>query len=112
MSPLSDRVARSRRPTSQANGTYGRLGAPIRMENMNLHRHGYYGGGPSLDVGAATRLARPLRPARINKDRFAYQNHSYAWYLLPESFFFFSLDTRSRRRSENIVATLPIVGFT
>ena len=33
-------------PTSQANGTYGRLGAPIRFENMNLHRTGYHGGGP------------------------------------------------------------------
>ena len=27
-------------PQSQANGTYARLGAPVKMENMNLHRHG------------------------------------------------------------------------
>ena len=25
-----------------------RLGAPVKMENMNLHRHGYHGGGPAF----------------------------------------------------------------
>ena len=67
-------------PTSQANGTYGRLGAPFRMENMNLHRADYYGGGPPLDVASVTRLRRPLRVKPTKQDRFGYQAHGYEWY--------------------------------
>ena len=48
-------------PTTQANGTCARYGAPLRMENMNIYRHGLYGGGPPLDVGEVTRLRHPLR---------------------------------------------------
>jgi hypothetical protein len=71
-------------PQSQANGTYARLGAPVKMENMNLHRHGYHGGGPPLDVRAATaqryppRKARTPAPDRINQSRRA--QVSYDWY--------------------------------
>lgn len=72
-------------PTTRANGTYGLIGAPQTMENMNLQRCTKWGGGPPLDVKEASSNRMPLRKQRLVPKRFpnfrnANFKPSYDWH--------------------------------
>lgn len=72
-------------PTTRANGTYGLIGAPQTLENMNLQRTTKWGGGPPLDVKAASACRLPLRKQRLVPKRFpnfrnANFKPSYDWH--------------------------------